>query len=451
MKTFYLKTWKYAIAFSLAIALSHSVFSINLNVSGITDPTAANGTYIPNGTVNGCDCWVHISGGYYIYNGINYFDWNITTDFNDNPANIYTESTTMTSPFGLVWYNHNAYSDIITVTVIPTVSSVSVPSDGTFKAGDNLDFIVNFSDAVSITGTPTLPITLNTGGTVNASYAIGTGTMALTFRYTVAAGNLDTDGISVGSAIVDNGGTLKSDGNISASLMLNSVGSTANVKVDAIVPTATITAGMTAGGDALVNTTEEASNLNVEVQSSEATGTQYLVPLEPATNIDALAGTAIRRAVSAGANTDTNIAISAISGEGFTADLAAPTISSVSATTADGTFKIMDVKIAIADNSVITDRFQLHASDMISGLVTETSPSKLEAYAIRNTEIRVIGEVSNNAIAKLYDLQGRVILVKNLEDGSLNTISTANYKTGIYVLSVKDNSRLQTFKLLVRE
>jgi hypothetical protein len=125
----------------------------------------------------------------------------------------------------------------------PVVSSVSVPANGTYKIGDNLNFTVNFSEAISVNtlgGTPYIPITLNTGGTVNASYVSGSGTTALVFRYTVTAGNLDNNGISIGSAIMANGGTLKNSGATNANLTLNSVGSTSGVLVDGVRPTASV-------------------------------------------------------------------------------------------------------------------------------------------------------------------------------------------------------------------
>jgi len=82
--------------------------------------------------------------------------------------------------------------------VLPTVTSVSVPASGTYVAGQNFDFTVNFSASITVNtggGTPYLQISLDTGGTVNASYISGSGTNALVFRYTVAAGNEDTNEI----------------------------------------------------------------------------------------------------------------------------------------------------------------------------------------------------------------------------------------------------------------
>ncbi len=68
-------------------------------------------------------------------------------------------------------------------TTAPTVSSVTATA-GDYNAGKALTLTLNMSEAVNVTGTPTL--TLNDGGT--ATYVSGTGTNALTFSYTVAAG-----------------------------------------------------------------------------------------------------------------------------------------------------------------------------------------------------------------------------------------------------------------------
>jgi len=125
-------------------------------------------------------------------------------------------------------------------TTPPTVTSVSVPANGTYVAGQNLDFTVNFSEIVNVTtggGTPRIPVTLNTGGTVYASYVSGGGSSALLFRYTVVTGNEDPDGIAVGAAFEANGGTIKDAAGNDALTTLNGLGSTTGVKVDAIAPT----------------------------------------------------------------------------------------------------------------------------------------------------------------------------------------------------------------------
>ncbi|TRO24205.1 DUF4347 domain-containing protein, partial [Ectopseudomonas mendocina] len=121
----------------------------------------------------------------------------------------------------------------------PAVTSVGVPANGTYLAGDHLDFAVNFDEAVTVDtsgGTPRLAITLDTGGTVYASYVSGSGTSALVFRLTVVDGQMDSNGISLGSSIDANGGTLRDVAGNDTTTTLNSVGSTTGVLVDAVAP-----------------------------------------------------------------------------------------------------------------------------------------------------------------------------------------------------------------------
>lgn len=120
------------------------------------------------------------------------------------------------------------------------VTSVGVPANGTYKIGDNLNFTVNWDKNVTVNtagGTPFIPITI--GATVrNAVYISGSGTSALVFRYTVVSGDADNNGITVGSAITANGGTIRNTSTtVDANLTLNSVASTTGVLVDGVAPT----------------------------------------------------------------------------------------------------------------------------------------------------------------------------------------------------------------------
>ncbi len=118
-----------------------------------------------------------------------------------------------------------------------------------------------------------------------------------------------------------------------------------------------------------------------------------------------------------------------------------------------GTFtdlSISDYRTEIEANSSSSDRFLLHTSSLSTGLI-DNNADNLSAYAFRNIEIRINGQVSNQAIATLYDVQGRVILVKTLEEVNLNVVRTPNIKTAIYMLSVNDKGKLQRFKIPVKE
>ncbi|NJM16937.1 MAG: hypothetical protein HC896_17560 [Bacteroidales bacterium] len=125
---------------------------------------------------------------------------------------------------------------------------------------------VNFGEPVTVVttgGTPYIAITLATGGTVNAAYISGSGTSALVFRYTVVTGNADNDGIAVGASITANGGTLKDAAGNNVTLTLNSIGSTTNVKVDAIAP---VTSSVGVPANATYST---GANLDFTVNFSE--------------------------------------------------------------------------------------------------------------------------------------------------------------------------------------
>ncbi|OMF25775.1 hypothetical protein BK133_20850, partial [Paenibacillus sp. FSL H8-0548] len=126
------------------------------------------------------------------------------------------------------------------VQVLTAVNNVTVPADGAYLVGDSLDFSVKYNAAITVTGTPLLPITIGSN-LVNASYVSGSGTNTLLYRYVVQAGDSDLDGISVGASLSLNGGSLKDPNNDNVSLVLNNVGSTTGVNVEKSKPTVTTT------------------------------------------------------------------------------------------------------------------------------------------------------------------------------------------------------------------
>jgi hypothetical protein len=137
------------------------------------------------------------------------------------------------------------------------VTSVAVPSNAWYVAGQNLDFTVNFSESVTVDttgGTPRMALTVGTT-TVYATYLSGSGTSALVFRYTVQANDLDTNGIVVGTLAL-NGGTLADATGNNAVLTLNSVGSTSSVLVDAVNPSAPTTPDLALASDSGTSNTD---------------------------------------------------------------------------------------------------------------------------------------------------------------------------------------------------
>ncbi len=130
-----------------------------------------------------------------------------------------------------------------------TISSITPPANGTYQTGAPMDFLVNYSRLVNVTGTPR--IQLNTGGsTLYANYISGTGTTALTFRYTVGPGASDSDGIGLVSPLQLNGGTIKDSGTVNAGLTFTSPNTTLvlvdgiDIVISSITPPADATYGI---------------------------------------------------------------------------------------------------------------------------------------------------------------------------------------------------------------
>jgi VCBS repeat-containing protein len=147
----------------------------------------------------------------------------------------------------------------------PAIGSVAVPAAATYHTGQALDFTVDFNEAVTVDaagGTPSIAVTLDTGGTVQAAYVGGSGSTALTFRYIVAAGNADYNGVTLAGAIALNGGSVRDAVGNNAALALNSVGSTSGVLVSALESSVT---AIERTGDALTH----ASSLEYTVTFSD--------------------------------------------------------------------------------------------------------------------------------------------------------------------------------------
>jgi hypothetical protein len=164
-----------------------------------------------------------------------------------------------------------ATTAVLVDTTAPTVDSVSVPANGSYGVGQHLDFTVNFDEAMTIDtsgGTPRIALTVG-GSTVYADYASGSGSSALTFTYTVQAGDTDSDGIVVG-ALSANGGTLRDAAGNDATLTLNSVGSTASVLVDTTAPSAPSTPDLVAASDSGVSSTDNITNVTTPIFTGTA-------------------------------------------------------------------------------------------------------------------------------------------------------------------------------------
>lgn len=178
---------------------------------------------------------------------------NLSTSDNFTYTATLTPNANVTDTTNLIALDNTGYTDLAGNTGLgstdsnnyaidsraPTVISVDVPPSGTYLAGNNLDFTVNFDEAVTVdttSGTPRLAITLDTGGVVYANYLSGSGSTALVFRLSVANGQQDNNGIALGASLDAHGATLRDAAGNNAQSGLNNVASTVDVLVDAAAP-----------------------------------------------------------------------------------------------------------------------------------------------------------------------------------------------------------------------
>ena len=94
-------------------------------------------------------------------------------------------------------------------------------------------------------------------------------------------------------------------------------------------------------------------------------------------------------------------------------------------------------------------RFYIHTNLNLTTGKSEitTEINNLKAY-ITNGTIIIEGEVTDQAIATLYNLQGQKVRVVSLQKGSMNTLSCPELMNGIYMLTIQQNGEIVTRKLI---
>lgn len=146
-----------------------------------------------------------------------------------------TASGLSAGPYWVTITDANACQTTLNYTLTASalsVQSVSVPANGTYTTGQNLQFNVTYNAPVTVTagGPPSIPLTI--GATSRqANFVSGSNTSTLTFIYTVQPGDVDADGVTLGSSIALNGSTMTSGGT-NAVLILANVGTTSGVLVN---------------------------------------------------------------------------------------------------------------------------------------------------------------------------------------------------------------------------
>jgi hypothetical protein len=174
-------------------------------------------------------------------------------------------------------YTDSAYS-LASLGTIPSAPDTTAPTvigvtstNGTYKTGDVVTIVVAMSEAVMVTGSPTL-VLATTPTSRNATYASGSGTNSLTFNYTVQ--ETDTAADLNYAAISSLSGTIKDASDNSAILTLpgltsaGSLGTNQAIVIDTTAPTQTIS-----GIGVSVDTGNSATDFNTSTASQAITAT----------------------------------------------------------------------------------------------------------------------------------------------------------------------------------
>ena len=232
-------------------------------------------------------------------------NWTITVQPGGNEDIVITlpSTTNCSSQSGICTYDDRMLSNEVRLTVTgpdaansrdttaPTISSVSMTSDpdendadlgayivgrsggsivqstnwasGVYRIGDDVQVTVTFSENVTVTGSPELELAIGSNNRT-AGYESTDGS-AVVFSYTVAVGDLDSDGIAVAAnKLTLNGGSVKDAANNDADLSHNALTAQAGHEVDGVRPRLKLTVsdrlkfGASSGGtDGAYTTGEE--------------------------------------------------------------------------------------------------------------------------------------------------------------------------------------------------
>ena len=156
------------------------------------------------------------------------------------------------------------------VTAAPSVRAVALTSDpgpdAIYALGDEIAATVRFDKSVTVTGTPQLGLTVGSGTPRQMTHRGGGGEV-LTFAYTVAEDDSDTDGVSIAADSLS--GTIRDSANENAMLTHVAVEADAGHRVDGVRP---LLQGAVADGNRLTLTYAEA------LHEGSLTETQFHAP-----------------------------------------------------------------------------------------------------------------------------------------------------------------------------
>ena len=325
-------------------------------------------------------------------------------------------------------------------TTAPTVSSVTATA-GDYNAGKVLTLTLNTSGVVNVTGTPTL--TLNDGGT--ASYVSGSGSSALVFSYTVAAGQntaaLQVTGVT--GTITDAAGNALSTAGLPETftgVIINTTGPTISAIAESpssgdLDAGKTVTLTLTMSEVVTVNTTGGTPTLTLNDGStatySGGSGTNALTfsyTVGAGQNIAALAATAVNlngATIQDGAGNAASLSLTGLTQTGPQIDTTAPTISSVTSTAGDyNAGKVLTLTLHMSEAVNVTGTPTLTLND--GGTASYVSGSGSSALVFSYT----VAAGQNTAALQVSGVTGTIT---DLAGNALSTTGLPETFTGVIV------------------
>jgi hypothetical protein len=153
-------------------------------------------------------------------------------------------------------------------TITDTTYSTTSGGDSVYGKGDSFTVRMTFSETVTVTGSPRIPI--QGLSSKYFTYYSGSGTKVLDFNYVIAEGDLDTDGVAVTSnSLALNGGAIKDLALNDATLNHIGLSAASFFAVDGVTPTVSSVTTSSNGQSAVITLSE--------IQSSTLPTTSALV------------------------------------------------------------------------------------------------------------------------------------------------------------------------------
>ncbi len=160
----------------------------NLDVSGVTSPSGANGQYNTNGTLNGYDAWKHESGTYYIYNDGG-GTWIIDDDTDPFSGTLFYSDPGYSSPLMVpMWYQDFGSGSPIVEEAAPVVSTGT--ASNVTSGGATLNGTVNANGySTTVTFEYGLSTSYNNSVTADQSPVSGTSTTSVSYSLSGLSAN----------------------------------------------------------------------------------------------------------------------------------------------------------------------------------------------------------------------------------------------------------------------